>query len=329
MMKKILPLTVAPIETYQATSFVLSIILSYENTSSAYFNNYINIQCNNTYNSYEMNLNFTDVTWEDYRIKGIAEMNLYYLNNIHRDTFVGFIKERIDQGNYLLFYRIDEYYLSYSEHFHKKHNIHDTYVYGYDSDFFCVMAYKGKKLSRINIPMLELLMAMYCQNNTMKDLSFCTFRPNHSIKEIMSLEMIKQYLSDYYHSEKSGSKSSTIVYGISVYNVLMRCVKNAISIFETKVSRMDLRPFRLFWEHKKVLKDHITKISDVVIIDNVIHEMIDEIESKAKNIFNLIIKYILNNDVHILERVVAYLSELKEKEEKLICLLLIALDSVP
>ena len=37
------------------------------------------------------------------------------------------------------------------------------------------------------------------------------------------------------------------------------------------------------------------------------------------------IKYKLNNDVRILEKVVNYLTQLREKEEKLLCLLSIAL----
>lgn len=326
-MKNILPLTIAPIETYQGTSFILSVILSYENTVNAYYNNYINIQCDNTYNSYDMNLNFTGVTWEDYRIKGLAEMNLYFLKNIHQSTFIEFVKERIDQGNYLLFYSVDEFYLSYSGHFQNKHNIHDTYVYGYNADSFCIMAYKGGKLSTFNIPMLELLRALYCNVRVMEDLSFCTFRPNHCAKEIINLKEIKQSLYDYYHSEYLGNMSSTVTYGISVYNILKQCVETAMSKSVSNALRMDIRPFRLFWEHKKVLKDHILKISETILFDRMVYNMIDEIESQSNIIFKLMIKYRLNNDVHILEKVVNYLWQIKEKEERLIYFLLIALEN--
>lgn len=322
MIEKMLPLTAAPTVTYQGTSFVLSILLSYENTKNAYFNNYINIQCNGTHNSYDINLNFTGVTWEDYRVKGIAEMNLYYLKNIHKDTFVEFIKERIDQENYLLFYTVDEYYLSYSRHYQNKHNLHDTYVYGYNSDSFCIVAYKGEKLTRLNVPMLELLRALYCQDRTSDHLSFCTFRPNQRVKEMINLKMIKQSLWDYFQSEYFGNKSPSIIYGISTYNALIDCVKEAISSYALDISHMDLRPFRLFWEHKKVLKDHISKISEIILVDCSMNGLIDEIEMQAGIILNLMIKYKLNNNVLILEKVVAYLVQLKEKEEKLICLLL-------
>lgn len=326
-MKKILPLAVAPIEAYQGTSFILSVILSYENTADAYFNNYINVWCDNIHHSHKINLNFASVTWEDYRVKGVAEMNLYHLKNIHRDTFIDFIKERIDQENYLLFYNVDEYYLSYTGHFQNKHNIHDTYVYGYNDDFWNVLAYKGGKLTRFEVPMLELLRALYYREESIENVSFCTFRPNHSIKEVINLSKIKQSLWDYSNSEHLGNKSSaSVVYGINTYDILIQCLKNALYEFNTDIFRVDLRPFRLFWEHKKVLKDHVLKLSEMVLIDNVVNETINEIESQSSIIFKLMIKYKINNDAHILEKVVAYLSQLKKKEEKLINLLSIALE---
>lgn len=43
---------------------------------------------------------------EKYRLLGIAEMNLYNLKNIAQNKFTEFVKERIDQGNYIFFFRL-------------------------------------------------------------------------------------------------------------------------------------------------------------------------------------------------------------------------------
>ena len=129
------------------------------------YNNYINIQCIDTDNIEEVKLNFTNVLWENYRLSGIAEMNMYCLDNIHCDCFVNFIKERINQGNYLLFYNIDEYYLSYSNSFQNTHYCHDTYVYGYENSTFlniledvCVYLAQLRKKEKelINLLLAEL-----------------------------------------------------------------------------------------------------------------------------------------------------------------------------
>lgn len=326
MMQKILPLAAAPIETYQGTSFILSVILSYENMGNAYFNNYINIRCNNTYDSVKVNLDFTGVSGDDYREKGLAEINRYFIKNIHQDNFHGFMRERIDQENYLLFFGVDEYYLSYSEYFQKKHRLHDTYVYGYDADSFCMMAYKDRKLSRFQLPMQELLRALYCQDRPMEIISFFTFRPSHSAIEVISFEKIKQSFYEYYHSEYSGNGSQTAIYGMNTYNILIKCAETAISEFNNDAYPMDLRPFRAFWEHKKVFKDHILKMSEKIVFDRRVYGMMDEIERQSSIIFKLMIKHKLNSDVQILERVAAYLMQLKEKEERLIYLLLMALE---
>lgn len=109
-MKKKLPLEKPPIETYQSNAFVLGIILANDNIKNAYYNSYINLVCNNTNIMWNMELTFENDKWEYFRKVGIAEMNLYYLKNISKDKFVDFIKERLDQGNYILLYYIDEFY---------------------------------------------------------------------------------------------------------------------------------------------------------------------------------------------------------------------------
>lgn len=101
-MKKLLPLVSPPIATYQGSSFILGVLLAHENTANVLYNNYVNLECNDTYNIYEVNLEFTNISWEDYRLSGIAEMNLYYIKNICHTKFIDFIKERIDQGNYII-----------------------------------------------------------------------------------------------------------------------------------------------------------------------------------------------------------------------------------
>lgn len=50
--------------------------------------------------------------------------------------------------------------------------------------------------------------------------------------------------------------------------------------------------------------------------------MIGEIEAMAEMIFNLVIKYSLNDKINILEDVCVYLAQLRKKEKELINLLL-------
>lgn len=321
-MKKMLPLADTPTETYQGTSFILSILLAYENTKNVYYNNYINLECNNVDDIFEIRLDFAGTSWENYRLSGVADMNMYYLRNIHEEKFAGFIKERIDQGNYILFYNIDEYYLSYSKHFQYDHLWHDTYIYGYDEEKFCVMAYRNRKLSKFDVPIYEIQKGMYFHENADKNLSFCTFRPNTIINESIDLLHIKQsfynYLDSHYQTEENETKS----YGISVYDALIKCLCRVLSDSGEKNSDIDFRPFRLLWEHKKIVKEHILKIIELLKFNSEISIMVEEIESIAEIIFRLVIKYSAVNDALLLKRVIYYLIQMREKEEKFICFLL-------
>ena len=153
----VLPIVIPPTETYQSTSLVLGVILSTPNISNEYFNNYMMLSCKKTDIMSEMWLDFYGTDWESFRKRGIFEMNLFQFMNFDRKGFLGFIKERIDQGCYILFYCIDEYYLSYSDYYHKKHYIHDVYVYGYEgTSSFWVLAYKMKKLMLFQVNAEEI-----------------------------------------------------------------------------------------------------------------------------------------------------------------------------
>ena len=72
-----LPFIFPPIETYQGISFILGVMLAYPEYADIRYNNYINLECAETDQLYDMKLMFSDSMWEYYRASGLAEMNLY------------------------------------------------------------------------------------------------------------------------------------------------------------------------------------------------------------------------------------------------------------
>ncbi len=323
-MKKVLPLVNPPIETYQSNSFILAILLAYENTACIYYNNYINLICNNTYNTFDIKLNFMATAWEDYRQLGIAEMNLYYLKNISQNKFVDFIKERIDQDNYIISYSVDEYYLSYSQNYMKKHFIHDTYIYGYEEECFCIMAYSDKHLGRHKIAVQEYLLGMYNQDRNMESVSFCTFRPNHAVKIDIDFPKMRKEFHNYLYPQYSATEVSSKAYGIDIYAVLKKSIQNYLKYIDLseEYPAIDIRSFRMLWEHKAVLRDHIVKISELMPVDQMILTQINEVENKAQKVFRVMIKYTIKKNILYLSRVVDYLDTIKLMEEEVLSSLL-------
>ena len=308
-----LPIEMPLIETYQATSFILSVILANNNIANTYYNNYINLVCNDTTDIMDIGLDFINVTWDDFRNAGFAEMDLYYLKNISKDKFLAFLKERIDQGNYILLYKIDEFYLSYTSNYNERHFIHDTYIYGYSEFSFYIMAYKDKKLQMIEISTEEIVEGMYSCLEMDEDASFCTFRPFHAVKVKLDYNKMKREIINYIGG--NGNDDDKQVYGMKCYNT----IKNAIlAIAEDKNNiknqMLDIRVFRMLWEHKKVLINHIEKVNERKKVDEkVIHELL-EVENKANIVFLLSLKYNITYQKEILYNILDYIDKIKEKE---------------
>ena len=310
-MVRTLPIVMPPIETYQSSSFILGIVLANDNIKNAYFNNYINLSCNNTSDIWNMNLRFVNDLWEDYRVAGLAEMDMYHLKNIAKENFGDFIKERIDQGNYLLLYYIDEYYLSYTENYMKKHFIHDTYIYGYSTDLFYIMAYKDNKLQTCEILIEEIVSGIYAYMDVDKDANFCSFRPFHAIHVEIDCMKIKNEIRNYVKGYQLNSDG--IISGIGIYDILMCCLRSKIDSYEH--NKLDLRVFRLLWEHKKVLIDHIKEIINSKNCKEVCIDKMEYIERNANKVFMLAIKYNMIYDKKILYNMLCYIDEMKRGEK--------------
>lgn len=300
-----------PIETYQSSSFILGIVLANDNIKNAYFNNYINLSCNNTSDIWNMNLRFVNDLWEDYRVAGLAEMDMYHLKNIAKENLADFIKERIDQGNYLLLYYIDEYYLSYTENYMKKHIIHDTYIYGYSTDLLYIMAYKDNKLQTCEILMEEIVSGMYAYMDVNKDANFCSFRPFHAKYVEIDCVKIKNEIRNYVKGYQLNSDG--IISGVETYDILINCLRAKIESYEH--NKLDLRVFRLLWEHKKVLIDHIKEIIKIKNCNEVYIDKMQYIERIANKVFMLAIKYNMTYDKRILHNMLCYIDEMKGIEK--------------
>lgn len=312
-MKKELSIIHPPIETYQGSSFVLGVLLSYDNVRNVYYNNYINLECSDTDRIFDMNLQFTNALWEDYRVKGIAEMNLFHIKNLSRNIFQNFLKERIDQGNYILLHRVDEYYLSYSSWFENKHYMHDAYIYGYNKDSFYVMAYREGKLKKNEVLYKEIENALFCLLETNEDVYFCTFRPNYAINIPIDLQNIGMEYYNYVNSLSSEKVFNDKVYGINIYNVLIKCV-DALQNIDASKAQIDFRPLRCLWEHKKVMRDRVLKLSTMVSIDVETYRLVDELEHDANIVFLLMMKFVATHDKRILDKVVKRIKTMREKE---------------
>lgn len=301
-----LPFVFPPIETYQGDSFILGIMLAYPEYADIQYNGYINLECEKTDCLSDMKLAFSDSLWEYYRVCGMAEMNLYDVSNFSKKTLCQFICERIDQGNYLLFYDIDEYYLSYSDNFKRSHTNHDAYVYGYSEDCFQVFAYRNEHLACFCIDKVEVINALVsrkARKNADKRRHFCTYRPSINRTVRVDKAMIYEKVKAFYKADSSQGKAQ----GICVYDVLLNGLKSV-----KKGDKVDLRPFRCLWEHKKLMKERMLYLQDNSDSNCTID--LGSLCDKTEVVFRLMMKYNMTFNESIIDKVYQKLENIKRED---------------
>lgn len=310
---KLLELSESPIETFQATAFILSILLAHENVKNAYYNKYINLEgmCDPNKNLYL--LTFSDGLWGVYDEDGIAEVGIHFIKDIPRNEFFSFMTNLIDQNNYLLLYIVDEYYLSYSKYYHSIHRIHDTYIYGYDDTNFYILAYNQGKLSRIKVDAKEVEEALYHQLNVTEDVSFCHFRFYDNCNVSIDFKCIRDQLELYLQG--TGVNDKKLIYGIKTYDI----INNYLDYMDKNpLCDINYKHFRVLWEHKKIMCERVEKLSKMIDIDNSILDTSKEIERLTNSLFMLVIKYNVKRSEIIIDRAKKQLNVIKEKEVKMI-----------
>lgn len=306
-MEHILKLGDQLIETYQGISFVQSIIMAHENVKNEILNCYINLET--FYFNGNLILVFSDVSWEDFRIRDIVHMDMYKLENIKKNNITNFIKERIDRNEYILIFKIDEYYLPYSKSFRKTHYIHDTYIYGYDKEELLVMAYSNNKLQKLRVHEKAIKKGIYKAWVKNKEIFICTLHVNKFIKIELDIEKIIQSLKYYLNCmNNNGEMSEEKIYGIGVNKVLKKYLA------EKKNKNIDLRLFRQLYEHKKIMRIRLSEIKKIIRInDELIKEVVD-LESMTENILNMALKYNLTGNAGIINRIITILDNIEDKE---------------
>lgn len=316
-MTRELPYVTPVTETYQGVAFIQGIILANENVKNAYYNHYHQLVCNNTGVLEDVSLNLDKSLWDDFRLEGTAEMDLYNFKNMSRDYLVEFLKERIDQDIYILCYQIDEFYLSYTTFYQKMHHDHDLYIFGYDDDSqsFLVMAYSLGKFVKLKVPYNEVVDALYEQED-IENASFCTFRPCIAVHSEPDAEKIIKDYSEYFNPELIEDKTPGKCYGTECYNALIWSLMNLMQRENVNSYTIDMRAFRVLWEHKKIMHEHFAKLQELGMASEESVNFASEAEKQALLCFNLMIKYSVTGNKAILQKIINHLEELKDFETK-------------
>lgn len=231
------------------------------------------------------------------------------------------IREMLNNGYYVSFFNLDDYYLEGKTWYKERHFPHDGLICGYDQEekTFTVYAYNSSwvyttfKISQRSFH--NSRRAMFKQGiygsiyGAKPKLDCVEFHPN------VALEKIATYLDS--SMEKYPPTEEGFVYGSVVQDYIGMYLDKLID-GSVPYERTDFRVFRVIWEHKRVLLECLQKIEQELGLDTKISEAYAPLVTKAESMRMMYAAHRIKRRDTVLPVLKAYLSELKAKEYQLL-----------
>lgn len=189
---------------------------------------------------------------------------------------------------------------------------HDNLIYGYNDSQVYTIAYNEKKYyKKCSVSNNDLLMGIKNTKNCDEPLLvFCA--PNNSIN-IMPFDSIKEIIISQIKRYLSSENKHKIIfagchYGISIYEQFIEQFED----IENFLQNLDLRPFRLFLEHKRLLQRKLNYINKGY------YKPYAYIESQINKIYLFLIKLFLTKDVTLVCKIKEAFVQAEEDEIKVL-----------
>jgi len=323
----VLKLSTPIVTTYTQHAHLLAILGSYTHTHAWIYSNYINIFSNK---------DLIKEPWADfyfpmpYELRPSDNCKFIITQKFKRDflkdrfsSIAEFIMNSIDEGCYIHL-MLDYFHIPGSQDFGRAHRIHDALIYGYDLTRNVIMAcdfVMTGKYDKLEIPISKIELAfsdyglawnadflkgivyLYSVNGNC-DYEFNINNIFNSIKLYLNSTMLEYW--NVYNCENS----KDIVCGIGIYEALRDYVSN--------VERIDIRPFYLLYDHKKIMVSRFDYLAKNGLIDNEYSKSLTDIKDESQNIINRLLKYKFDGKREALEKTVENLKVMEDNEYEIL-----------
>lgn len=307
IMKVCLPVEYPPITSFPAIANSLSILWANEDKIIPWISDhYIQLMIR-PHNPSTQSDFYDQSDMDNYIIPAYSCPFISWMRNnqttAHFTNFTDYIEHQI-RHEYYLDACLDRYYLSCSQNFNKKHFIHQTFIYGFDSekkqvfvsDFYDDGRYVRKIVSydEINkaIENIDYFINLYRYEDFHYETNF---------------DLLKLSIEDYINCRDSLKKfefscvsyNKEILYGIDFYDYI-------IDVF-CEEEYIDKRPFHVLCDHKKVMKIRLEYLYKIGAFDNnVISELNARNDLLIKDsiiLRNMVIKYNICRSGDLLQKI--------------------------
>lgn len=210
---------------------------------------------------------------------------------------------------------LDNFYLSCSIHYNKRHYIHQTFIYGFNSEkrqVFVSDFYGDGKYERRTVSYDEI-------NKSIEGIDyFINLYKYNDFDYKINLDLLKLSIEDYIYCRDSfkrfefscPSYNRDILYGIDFYNYI-------IDVF-CEEEQIDARPFHILYDHKTMMKIRLDYLMKLNIFDNSkimgIYRRNDSLLHDSLTLRNFVLKYNLNPNYNLLRNIKEKCASLRKSD---------------
>ena len=278
-----LPLVDPIYKTFHFQGMGCAIIAENPTIRNWYLNEVMDLFCQGMFlggrTSPELNIDRSEWFFNPY----IEKTEDVYSNQLHENIHA-IIRRWIDQGYYVCFADVDDYYMKGKTWYREKHFPHDGMIYGYDTEkkIYLVHAYDCNWVyNTFTVPTV-------CFGNGvrwMEKQGGCStlrgIRPKVEHVEF-NAERVIQNIREYLNS--SMERYPPDVRGVMKGTVVMDYIGMYLDMLhrgEIPYERMDRRVMRVIWEQKKVMLERIQKLEDELMLGHQISKEFEAIVREA------------------------------------------------
>ena len=294
-----------------------------------------NMSMRNLYLNQNMNLKCSKKFLKGYTSPQIIIVDAGCLDNPYFDTrwissrftkgYINpIIRELIDNGYYVVFFEVDDYYIEGKTWYKERHFPHDGLICGYDQNdkTYCIYAYDSNWIYRkFWISQKDFNAGRVAMRKKGVYSRICALKVGKEQIDFspkIALKNIKEYLDS--NLEKYPFDSEEDAYGMIVHKYIAEYVYKLYK-GDIPYECMDKRVFRLIWEHKKIMLERIEKIEQCLHLSGQVSEKYQGLIAETDLIRMLYASHHMKRRDSVLPIIKNKLLKIMECEKELLTLL--------
>lgn len=314
-----LPLTEPIYSTYHYQGPCTAIAVKNPSVRNWYLNQVMNLNCSRKFLT-----GFTtpEITVLDSSWTENPYIDKHWISTQFTDGYINpIIRKMLDQGFYVAFVGIDDYYVKGKTWYKQRHFIHDGLICGYDQTdkTYCIYAYDSNWIyKKFWTPQKSFDAGRAA---VLKKDSYCSICGLNTRDDTIEFSPKTAYdkLCEYLDSdlEKYRFDGEGLVYGMAVHEYIAEYVMRLYRE-DIPYERLDRRVFRLIWEHKKVMLERILQIERVLELGNDFSKKYKPIVDEADTMRMLYAAHHMKRRDSLLPIIAKKLLKLSNKERELL-----------